>query len=51
MDLIVVHHGKPGHEFRDFDFLRILFADAQRLETMPQPRKAKPIFPNLFKGL
>jgi len=51
MDLIVVHHGKPGHEFRDFDFLRILFADAQRPETMPQPRKAKPIFPNLFKGL
>jgi CubicO group peptidase (beta-lactamase class C family) len=51
MDLIVVHHGKPGHEFRDYEFLRILFENAEREATGPQPRKTKPLFPNLFKGL
>ncbi|MDF1740586.1 MAG: serine hydrolase [Verrucomicrobiales bacterium] len=51
MDLIVVHHGKPGHEFRDFDFLQILFADAAAApEPEPQKRKIKPLFPGLFKG-
>lgn len=51
MDLIVIHHGKPGHEFRDFDFLRILFANAGIPASEPQKRKTKPIFPKLFKGL
>lgn len=54
MDLIVVHHGKPGHEFRDFDFLRLLFADAAAASptapSTPQKRKVKPLFPGLFKG-
>ena len=51
MGLVVVHHGKPGHEFRDFDFLRILFADAGApAPVAPQKRKVKPLFPGLFKG-
>lgn len=52
MGLIVVHHGKPGHEFRDFDFLRILFEDAATVAPVtPKERKVKPLFPGLFKGL
>ncbi len=51
MGLVVVHHGKPGHEFRDFDFLRILFSDAEAASAPePQKRKVKPLFPGLFKG-
>jgi len=48
MDLIVVHHGEPGHEFRDFDFLRLLFTDPV---PAPQKRKVKPLFEGLFKRL
>lgn len=50
MDLVVVHHGKSGHEFRDFDFLEILFRDARLPEATPQPRETRPILPKLFKG-
>ncbi|MDF1824858.1 MAG: serine hydrolase [Verrucomicrobiales bacterium] len=52
MDLIVVHHGKPGHEFRDYDFLEILFAGANRTEAAAQvkeKRQTKPIFKKLFR--
>lgn len=51
MDLIVVHHGKPGHEFRDFDFLEILFAGAKKSEAAPatEKRPTKPIFKKLFR--
>ncbi|MEM6280010.1 MAG: hypothetical protein AAF733_11060, partial [Verrucomicrobiota bacterium] len=52
MDLIVVHHGMPGHEFRDFEFLEILFRDAGRpAEGSPGsegPRPTRPIFKKLF---
>jgi hypothetical protein len=51
MDLVVVHHGKPGHEFRDFEFLEILFRNASVPQSTPQPRKTRPIIPKLFKGL
>lgn len=50
MGLAVVHHGKPGHEFRDFDFLRILFDEAATAQAAPEKRKVKPLFPGLFKG-
>ncbi|MEM9018559.1 MAG: serine hydrolase [Verrucomicrobiota bacterium] len=53
MDLVVIHHGKPGHEFRDFDFLEILFRGSTlptvTAETPPQKRPFKPIFPKLFQ--
>ncbi|MDF1656096.1 MAG: serine hydrolase [Verrucomicrobiales bacterium] len=48
LDLIVVHHGKPGHEFRDFDFLEILFAGANRSLSSPEKRTTKPILKKLF---
>jgi len=51
MDLVVVHHGRPGHEFRDFEFLEILFRNAKVPETTPQPRETRPLFPKLFRGL
>lgn len=51
MDLIVVHHGKPGHEFRDFEFLRILFANAAQPEVAPRERETRPLLPKLFRGL
>lgn len=51
MDLIVMHHGKPGHEFRDYEFLRILFENSGYDAAAPQERKTKPLFPKLFKGL
>ncbi|MEM6916003.1 MAG: serine hydrolase domain-containing protein [Verrucomicrobiota bacterium] len=52
MDLIVVHHGVPGHEFRDFEFLKILFEGAATngsSEQEGEPRKTRPIFKKLFK--
>ncbi|MEM1441451.1 MAG: serine hydrolase domain-containing protein [Verrucomicrobiota bacterium] len=52
MDLIVVHHGMPGHEFRDFEFLKILFEGAGAPATTTEesdPRPTRPIFKKLFK--
>lgn len=53
MDLIVVHHGKSGRTFRDYEFLKILFEGAgvpQSPETSePEKRPFKPLFPKLFK--
>jgi len=49
MDLIVIHHGKPGHAFRDADFLRILFKDAGVPEPV-EPEKKRGLS-DLFKGL
>ena len=51
MDLAVVHHGTRGHEFRDAEFLRILFRDAAVSEPVSEPRTTKPILKNLFRGL
>lgn len=58
-DLIVIHHGKPGHEFRDAEFLRILFTDARGPASRgpssggsgatPQERPTRPLFPKLFQ--
>ena len=49
-NLIVIHHGKPGHEFRDAEFLSILFADAPTPgPEAAGPRQTRPIFPNLFR--
>lgn len=51
MDLIVVHHGKPGHEFRDANFLRILFKDAAVPKpAMEEEKKIRP-FQKFLKGL
>lgn len=50
MDLVVVHLGKKGNQFRDAEFLKLLFADATR-ETPAEPatgKKVRPLFP---KGL
>ena len=54
MDLIVVHHGKSGRDFRDFEFLKILFAGVGIPEAMTEPeaetpRTVRPIFKNFFK--
>ncbi len=52
MDLIVVHHGKPGHEFRDFDFLEILFEGAgvqEKTAEAAESRSIRPIFKKLFR--
>lgn len=48
-DLIVIHHGKPGHEFRDAEFLRLLFLDAKAPDAGPGPRPTRPLLPNLFR--
>lgn len=48
MDLVVIHHGKRGHEFRDADFLRILFQGAA--SAQPQEESGKKEF-RPFKGL
>lgn len=48
--LVVIHHGKPGHEFRDAEFLRLLFHGAAA--SSPDsggPRQTRPIFPKLFR--
>ncbi len=50
MDLVVVHLGKKGNEFRDAEFLKLLFADAASA-TPAAPsteKKVRPLFP---KGL
>lgn len=51
MDLVVVHHGKPGRTFRDFEFLKILFEEATRPEAVAEenPRPTRPLFKKLFK--
>ncbi|HRQ90538.1 MAG TPA: serine hydrolase [Bacteroidia bacterium] len=56
MDLVVVHQGKKGNQFRDAEFLKLLFADAEA----PTPtltdgggskeRKVRPMLPK-GKGL
>lgn len=50
MDLVVVHHGTPGRTFRDYEFLRFLFENAQIPKAAPPEKKSKPLFKNLFKG-
>ncbi len=53
MQLVIVHHGKPGHDFRDFDFLRILFTNAgvsEEAGSEPLPRDTRPILKRLFGG-
>lgn len=48
--LVVIHHGKPGHEFRDAEFLRLLFANASTADSdAGGPRPTRPIFPKLFR--
>ncbi|MEM9280698.1 MAG: serine hydrolase [Verrucomicrobiota bacterium] len=54
MDLAIVHHGRPGHDFRDFDFLRILFEKAGSPTqasnvSSPQERTTRPILKRLFQ--
>jgi len=56
MELVVVHHGKPGHEFRDDEFLRLLFRDAAGMtstgsDAPRQPRETRRILPKLLEGL
>ncbi len=48
-DLIVIHHGKPGHKFRDAEFLRLLFLDSKAPSENSPPRPTRPIFPKLFQ--
>ncbi len=53
MQLVMVHHGRPGHDFRDYEFLRILFENASIPDVAndpagPQPRATKPILKRLF---
>ncbi|NRB74307.1 MAG: serine hydrolase [Verrucomicrobiales bacterium] len=54
MQLVIVHHGKPGHDFRDYDFLRILFEDAgvpdAEVDSPPQKRQTRPLLKKLFGG-
>ena len=51
MNLIVVHHGSSGHAFRDAEFLRILFKDANVPEPVEAEATPKRGLPNLFKKL
>ncbi|MEX2579152.1 MAG: serine hydrolase domain-containing protein [Verrucomicrobiales bacterium] len=52
MDLVVVHHGKRGHAFRDAEFLRILFDSAEvptPTGTTAKPRTGLPKLFNAFR--
>lgn len=51
MNLIVVHHGSAGHAFRDADFLRILFKEANIPEPVEPQENPKRGLPGLFKKL
>lgn len=53
--LVVIHHGEPGHDFRDAEFLRLLFADSSGPDDGETgggggPRPTRPLFPRLFGG-
>lgn len=50
MDLVVVHLGKKGNEFRDAEFLKLLFAGASREAPAgtTSERKVRPLFPKGF---
>jgi len=51
MKLVVVHQGKKGNDFRDAEFLEILFKDAQTTSSSePAEHKVKPVIPKLFEG-
>jgi CubicO group peptidase (beta-lactamase class C family) len=53
MQLVVVHQGKKGNDFRDAEFLSILFKDAgfgEPAAPSPGEKKVKPILPKLFEG-
>ncbi len=56
MNLVVVHQGKKGNDFRDAEFLSILFDGGQSTpvagaEAPPTERTVKPIAPKRFGGL
>ncbi|MEQ1842315.1 MAG: hypothetical protein ABL994_18070, partial [Verrucomicrobiales bacterium] len=56
MNLVVVHQGKKGNDFRDAEFLSILFDGGQSApvagaEAPPTERTVKPIAPKRFGGL
>ena len=51
MQLVVVHQGKKGNDFRDAEFLEILFKDTPTPSSLePAERQVKPIVPKLFEG-
>ncbi len=51
MQLVVVHQGKKGNDFRDAEFLSLLFRDAASpASEETTTKKIRPILPKLFGG-